>query len=58
MNTPQDKFQDKVVLDRSACMGLTYLAQDSLDLAETAKRLAQRMSEPREFHFVPLQRAA
>ena len=29
-----------------------------LDLAETAKHLAQRMSEPREFGFVPLGRAA
>ena len=34
------------------------LAQDRLDLAETAKHLAQRMSEPREFDFVPLKRAA
>ena len=35
-------------------MRLSYLAQDRLDLAETAKHLAQRMSE----HFVPLKRAA
>ena len=34
------------------------MAQDRLDLAETAKHLAQRMSEPREFHFVLLKRAA
>ena len=39
-------------------MRLSYLAQDRLDLAETAKHLAQRMSEPREFDFVPLKRAA
>ena len=37
-------------------MRLSHLAQDTLDLAETAKRLAQRMSEPREFDFVPLKR--
>ena len=43
---------------RSACMRLSYLAQDRLDLAEAAKHLAQRMSEPREFDFVPLKRAA
>ena len=43
---------------RSACMRLSYLAQDRLDLAETAKRSAQRMSEPREFDFIPLKRAA
>ena len=30
------------------------MAQDRLDLAETAKHLAQRMSEPREFDSVPL----
>ena len=29
-----------------------------LDLAETAKHLAQRMSEPHEFDFTPLKRAA
>ena len=34
------------------------MAQDRLDLAETAKHLAQRMSEAREFDFVPLKRAA
>ena len=34
------------------------MAQDRLDLAETAKHVAQRMSEPREFDFVPLERAA
>ena len=39
-------------------MRLSYLAQDRSDLAETAKHVAQRMSEPREFDFVPLKRAA
>ena len=39
-------------------MRLSYLAQDRLNLAETAKHLVQRMSEPREFDFVPLKRAA
>ena len=39
-------------------MRLSYLAKDRLDLAETAKHLAQRMSEPREFDFVPLKREA
>ena len=39
-------------------MRLSYLAQDRLDLAEIAKHFAQRMSEPREFAFVPLKRAA
>ena len=73
VNTPREKLQDKLVLDgrlspilkrdeatryRSACMRLSYLAQDRLDLAETAKRLAQRMSQPREFDLVPLKRAA
>ena len=73
MSTPREKLHDKLVLDgrrspilkkdeatryRSACMRLSYLAQDRLDLAETAKHLAQRMSEPREFDFVPLKRAA
>ena len=61
VNTPREKLQDKVVLDerksqilkkedatryRPACMRLSYVAQDRLDLAETAKHLAQRMSEP------------
>ena len=39
-------------------MRLSCLAQDRLDLAETSKQLAQRMSEPREFDFIPLKRAA
>ena len=73
VSTPREKLQDKLVLDgrrspilrkdeatryRSACMRLSYLAQDRVDLAETAKYLAQRISEPREFDFVPLKRAA
>ena len=72
-STQRDKLEDKLVLDgrrspilnredatryRSVCMRLSYLAQDRLYLAETAKHLAQRMSDPREFHFVPLKRAA
>ena len=73
VSTPREKLQDKLVLHgrrspilkkdeatryRSACMRLSYLAQDSLDLAETAKHLAKRMSELHEFDFVPLKRAA
>ena len=73
VRTPREKLQDKLVLDgrrssilkkdeatryRSACMRLSYVAQDRSDLAETAKHLAQRMSEPREFDFVPSKRAA
>ena len=72
VSTPREKLQDKLVLDgrrspilkndevtryRSACIIFSYLAQDRLDLAETAKHLAQRMSEPREFDCVPLKRA-
>ena len=34
------------------------MAQYRLDLAETAEHLAKRTSEPREFDFVPLKRAA
>ena len=36
-------------------MRLSCLAQDRLDLTETTKHLAQRMSEPREFHFCPIE---
>ena len=65
--------QDKLVLDgrkspivkredatryRSGCMRLSYVAQDRLDLAKTAKHLAQRMHEPRAFDFIPLKRVA
>ena len=39
-------------------MRLSNLVQDRLDLAETAKHLAQRMSEPREFDYIPLKHAA
>ena len=73
VSTPREKLQDKLVLDRrrspaqkkyeatrnrSACMRLSNLAQDRLNLAETVKHVAQKMSEPREFEFVPLKRAA
>ena len=73
VSTPREKLQDKRVLDgrrspilnredatiyTSDCMRLSCLAQDRLDLAETAKHLTQRRSEPREFDFVPLKRAA
>ena len=66
VSTPREKLQDKLVLEgrrgpvlkkdeatryRSACMRLSYLAQDRLDLPETAKHLAQRMREPREFDY-------
>ena len=43
---------------RSACMTLSYLTQDRLDLAETAKHSAQRTSELREVDFIPRKRAA
>ena len=69
--TPREKLQDKLVLDgssilnrndatryRSPCIRLSYMAQDRLDLVETAKHLAQRMGEPRKFDFDPLKRAA
>ena len=39
-------------------MRLSLLAQDSLNIAETAKQLAQRISEPRKFDFVPWKCAA
>ena len=39
-------------------MRLSYLAQDRLDFAETAKHLAQRTSKTREFDFAPLKRTA
>ena len=73
VSTPREKLQDKLVLDgrrspilkkdeatryTSACMRLSYLDQDRLDLADTAKQLAQKMSEPREFDFILLKRAA
>ena len=68
-----EKLQDKVVLIgrnsqilkredatryRSACVRLSYLAQDRLDFAETAKQFPCKMSAPREFDSVPLKRAA
>ena len=73
VTTPPKKLQDKVVLHggksqilknddatryRSACMRLSCLAQDRLDVTEAAKHLAQRMNELREFIFFPLKRAA
>ena len=50
--------KDEATRYRSACMRLSYLARDRLDLVGTSKHLAQRMTEPREFDFVPLKRAA
>ena len=38
---------------RSACVRLSYLAQDRSYFAQTATHLAQMMSEPRDFDFVP-----
>ena len=73
MRTPRQKLQEKKVLDgrrspilkkyeatryRSACVKLSYLAKDRLDLAGTAKHVPQRMTELREFEFAPLTRAA
>ena len=52
------ELKDGATRYRSACISLSYLAQDRLDLAETAKHLAQRASELREFDFVPLKHAA
>ena len=49
--------KDEATRHTSACIGLSQMAQDRLDLAETAK-YSQRRSEPREFDFVPLKRAA
>ena len=72
-STPREKLQEKLVSEgrrspilkkedatryRPARKRLSYLAQDRLDLAETAKHLAKRMSEPREFDFVSMRRAA
>ena len=73
VSSPRENLQDKLVLHgrrspilnredatryRSVRMRFSYLSQDRLDLAETAKHLAKRMSELREFDFVPLKRAA
>ena len=73
LSTPREKLQDELVPDgrrspilnrddatrsRSACVRLSYLAQDRLHLAETAKHLARIMSEPRDFDFATLKRAA
>ena len=73
VSTSREKLQDKLVLDgrkslilkredatryRSACMRLSYLAYGRSDFAESANHLAQRVSELRDFDFVPLKRAA
>ena len=73
LSAPREKLADKLVLFgrrspilkrdeetryRPACMRLSYLAQDRLDLAGAAKHLAWRKREPRVFDFVPLKRAA
>ena len=67
VSTPREELQNKLALDgrrgpilnrddatryRSACVRLADLAQDRLDLAETAKHLAQRMSELHEIDSV------
>ena len=72
-STKREKPQDKLVFDgkkspmskredatrySSACVRLSYLAQDSLGLAKTAKHFAQTMGEPREIDFIKLKRAA
>ena len=72
VSTPREKLRGELVPDGrrspilnrddatrygSACVRLSYLAQDRLHLAETAKHLARIMSEPREFDFVTLKRA-
>ena len=65
VNTPREKLQDKLVSEEGRCNTiqicvhetLLILAQDGMDLAETRKHMAQRMSEPRDFDFVPLKRA-
>ena len=56
--TESDSKENEATRRRSACIRLSYLVQDRWDLAGTAKHLARRMSEPREFDFVPLKRAA
>ena len=48
--------KETVTLHISLCMRFSCLAQDMLDLAGTAKCLAQKMSEPRQFDLIPLQR--
>ena len=50
--------KDEVTRYRSAYMRHPHLTQDKLNLDETAKHLAQRMSEPCKFDLVPLKRAA
>ena len=50
--------KDEATRNRFAWKRHSYLAQDRLDLAETAQHLAQRKSEPLEFDFNPLKRAS
>ena len=52
------KHSNSTERNRHACMRLSCLAQDRVDLAEAPRHLAQKMSEPREFDFVPPKRAA
>jgi ribonuclease HI len=73
VTTPREKMKDELVVQgskskkligaeatryRSACMRLSYLAQDRLDLVESAKCAAQRMASPTEFDWQPLKRVA
>ena len=64
LDIERDLRHAPLIISESGCntntktVSLSYLAQDRLDLAETAKLLAQRLSEPREFDIVPLKRAA
>ena len=73
VSTPREKLRDKLVLDgrrspilksdeatryRSACMRLSYLAQDRLDLAETAKHLAQSTLKRAAWYLVGKPKAA
>ncbi|CAK0895671.1 unnamed protein product, partial [Prorocentrum cordatum] len=74
VSTPREKLKDTTILEgikgkkliasettryRSVCMRLSYLAQDRLDLVESAKTSAQRMAGPTEqtgsFDPVPMQ---
>ena len=70
VSTPRGKLQDELVPDErrspilnrddairygSACMRLSFLAQERLDLAETAKHLTQRMSESRDIRLCPME---
>ena len=52
---PKDEDATRYI---SACLRLSYLAQDRLDLVEPTKLLTPKMSEPLEFDSVPLKLAA